>query len=183
MLPCCCKTIFSRRCNPGEITDIPAFLKCCSRLKDALTPHVCTLLSMGISAVLDFAANTRKPAGWFRELTDRTHAEHELHFGEASDALCKSRLRQRNVGRPAGSRWTTEAGFDAIHAYFEVPSEEEGFTLIRHNRGECYCASDGKTAASATLLLGGRGPSASSGQAARCSIVLAELCASSISIR
>jgi predicted kinase len=44
---------------PGEITDIPAFFKCSSRLKNALTPHVCALLSKGISVVLDFPGNTK----------------------------------------------------------------------------------------------------------------------------
>jgi len=39
---------------PGEITDIPGFVKCSSRLKNALTPHLCALLSKGISVVLDF---------------------------------------------------------------------------------------------------------------------------------
>src|SRR5216683_8008701 len=33
---------------PDEITDISGFVKCSSRLKNALTPHVCALLSKGI---------------------------------------------------------------------------------------------------------------------------------------
>ena len=32
---------------PGEITDIPAFVKCYSRLRSALTPHVCALSYRG----------------------------------------------------------------------------------------------------------------------------------------
>lgn len=43
---------------PGEITDIQVFVKCSSRLKKALTPHICALLSQGISVVLDFPGNT-----------------------------------------------------------------------------------------------------------------------------
>jgi predicted kinase len=39
---------------PGEITDIQGFVKCSSRLRNALTPHVCALLSKGLSVVLDF---------------------------------------------------------------------------------------------------------------------------------
>jgi len=42
------------RLFPGEITDIPGFVKYSSRLKNALGPHVCALLSKGISVVLDF---------------------------------------------------------------------------------------------------------------------------------
>lgn len=44
---------------PGEITDIQAFVQCCSRLKNALTPYICALLSKRISVVLDFAAATK----------------------------------------------------------------------------------------------------------------------------
>ncbi len=51
---------------PGEITDIPAFVKYSSRLKSALAPHLCALLSKGISVVLDFPGNTREQRAWFR---------------------------------------------------------------------------------------------------------------------
>jgi predicted kinase len=34
---------------PEEITDIPGFVRYSSRLKNALGPHVCALLSMGVS--------------------------------------------------------------------------------------------------------------------------------------
>jgi predicted kinase len=125
---------FLEALHPGEITDIPGFVTRYLRLKNALTPHVCTLLSMGISVVLDFAANTRNQRAWFRELIDRANVEHELHFVHASDALCKSQLRERSKALPAGSPWTTEADFDAINAYFEPPSEAEGFNVIRHER-------------------------------------------------
>src|SRR5215203_2402226 len=72
---------------PGEITDIPGFIKYSSRLRNALGPHVCALLSKGISVVLDFPANTKAQRAWFRELFERANAEHELHFVDASDAL------------------------------------------------------------------------------------------------
>ena len=119
---------------PGEITDIPGFVKCSFRLKNALTPHVCTLLSKGISVVLDFPGNTRPQRAWFRELIERANVEHELHFVDASDALCKGQLRDRSKGLPAGTPWTSEAEFDAINAYFQVPSEDEKFIVVRHER-------------------------------------------------
>src|SRR5262245_18103621 len=58
---------------PGEITDIPAFVERYTRLKNALTPHICVLLSKMISVVLDFAAATKPQRAWFRELIERTH--------------------------------------------------------------------------------------------------------------
>jgi len=119
---------------PGEITDIPGFFKCSSRLKNALTPHVCDLLSKGISVVLDFPGNTKTQRAWFRELIERANVDHELHFVDASDDLCKSQLRDRSTGLAAGTPWTTDANFEAINAYFQPPSEDEKFNVLRHER-------------------------------------------------
>src|SRR5262249_6961766 len=80
---------------PGEITDIPGFVKYSTRLKNAVGPHVCALLSKGISVVLDFPGNTRKQRAWFRELFESAKAEHELHFVDVSDALCRRQLQER----------------------------------------------------------------------------------------
>ena len=119
---------------PDEITDIPGFVKCSSRLKNALTPHVCVLLSRGISVVLDFPGNTKTQRAWFRELIERANVEHELHFVDASDALCKNQLRDRGEGLPAGAAWTTDADFEAINAYFQPPTDDERFNVVRHER-------------------------------------------------
>jgi len=119
---------------PGEITDIPEFLKCSSRLKNALAPHVCALLSKGISVVLDFPGNTKGQRAWFRVLIERANVEHELHFVDASDAMCKSQLRSRSAGLPGGTPWIRDADFEAISAYFQPPSEDEKFNVVRHER-------------------------------------------------
>jgi predicted kinase len=121
---------------PGEIVDIPGFVKYSSRLRDALAPHVAALLSKGISVVLDFPGNTRKQRAWFRELYERADAAHELHWVDASDALCKRQLKERTKHLPPGAAWTTEAEFEAITVYFEPPSEDEGFTVVHHIREE-----------------------------------------------
>jgi predicted kinase len=119
---------------PGEITDTQAFVERYSRLKNALTPHICALLSKGISVVLDFAAATKAQRVWFRELIEATKVAHELHFVDASDALCKSQLRNRSKGLPAGTPWTTDADFEAINVYFQPPTEDERFNVVRHER-------------------------------------------------
>ena len=84
--------------------------------------------------VLDFPGNTKAQRAWFRELFERANVEHELHFVDASDALCKSQLKDRSKHLPAGTPWTTDAEFDAITAYFQPPSEDEGFNVVRHER-------------------------------------------------
>ena len=119
----------------GEITDIPSFVERSFRLKNALAPHICALLSKGICVVLDFPANTKTQRAWFRDLLGRANVEHELHFIEASDALCKSQLNDRSRHLPHGTAWTTDAEFDAITAYFEPPSVDEGFNVVLHVRG------------------------------------------------
>lgn len=125
---------FLERLFPGEIVDIPGFVKYSSRLKDALAPHICALLTKGVSVVLDFPGNTRSQRAWFRQLFEAADAEHELHFIDVSDELCKRQLRDRSKGFPTGTAWTTDAEFDAITAYFEAPSIEERFKIIRHER-------------------------------------------------
>src|SRR6516225_6570939 len=55
---------------PGEIIDVQGFVKYSSRLKNALTPHICALLSKGISVVIDFSGNTRTQRAWFRKLIE-----------------------------------------------------------------------------------------------------------------
>ena len=119
---------------PGEIVDIPGFVKCSSRLNNALAPHICALLSKGISFVLDFPGNTKAQRAWFRGIFERANVEHELHFVNASDTLCKSQLKDRSQLLPPGTPWTTEAEFDAVTAYFQPPSEDEKFNVVRHER-------------------------------------------------
>ena len=120
---------------PDEIRDIQSFVKYSGRLKDALSNHICDLLSRGISVVLDFPGNTRNQRRWFRDLFERANVEHELHYLEASDDLCKRQLRQRSEALPAGSAWTTDAEFDAITAYFQPPEDDEHFNVLRRDRG------------------------------------------------
>jgi predicted kinase len=119
---------------PGEITDIPSFFSRSTRLHDALAPHICALLSRGISVVLDFPANTRKQRAWFRELLDKAPVQHELHCLDVPDEVCKRQLRERSKDLPPGTPWTTGREFDAITAYFQPPFDDEGFTVVRHVR-------------------------------------------------
>jgi hypothetical protein len=81
-----------------------------------------------------FPGNTTVQRAWFRELIERANVEHELHFVDASDALCKSQLRERSTGLPAGTPWTRDADFEAITAYFQPPTEDENFNVVRHER-------------------------------------------------
>jgi predicted kinase len=123
---------FLERLFPGQIADVAAYVTYSSRIREALGPHIRSLLSMGISVVLDFPGNTRRQRAWFRRLIDDAGAEHELHFIDASDTLCLRQLRHRSEELPAEGPWTGEAGFHAVTAYFEPPAADEGFNVVRH---------------------------------------------------
>jgi predicted kinase len=121
---------------PGEFVDFAAFLKYSSRLQSTLAPHIVALLGLGMVVVLDFPANTRRSRGWFRALFEQAEADHELHFIVASDDLCKRQLRQRSLASnlAPGAKWTTDADFDEVTAYFEPPAADERFNVVRHER-------------------------------------------------
>jgi predicted kinase len=121
---------------PVEFIDLAAFVKYATRLQGVLTPHIVALLTKGVSLVLDFPANTKRQRAWFRQLIEMSGSDHELHFIVASDELCKRQLKQRSqeLGLPQGAKWTTDADFEEVTAYFDPPAVGEGFNVIRHER-------------------------------------------------
>ena len=127
---------FLERLFPVEITDLAGYVKYSSRVRSALAPHIVSLLAMGVSVVLDFPGNTRTQRAWFRRLIDETGAAHELHFVDASNALCLRQLADRRSGLPQDSRWSSDAAFQEVTAYFEPPADDEGFNIIRYASGE-----------------------------------------------
>ncbi len=62
---------FLDRLYPGEIRDIPDYVKYSARLRTALTPLIHSLLLAGVPVVLDFPGNTKAQRGWFRELFEK----------------------------------------------------------------------------------------------------------------
>jgi predicted kinase len=119
---------------PREIRDVAGYVDRAARLNAALTPLLVSLLSRGITVVLDFPGNTRMQRAWFRQLFEAAGAGHELHLIDAPDDLCKRQLRERSADLPAGTPWTTDAEFDTVTSYFQPPTADERFTVIRHER-------------------------------------------------
>ena len=114
-----------------ELTTIADYIRYSARLRDAIGPHVEYLLRIGTSVVLDFPANTFNQRLWMRGIVERSGANHELHFLDIPDHICKSRLRDRNA---AGNHEfaASEAEFEQITSYFMPPADQEGFNVIRH---------------------------------------------------
>jgi predicted kinase len=116
---------------PGELKTIEDYIRCSSRLRNAMGPHVVSLLKAGVSVVLDFPANTLAYRGWMRRLFEDGNAANELHFLDVSDETCRRRLRERNS---AGKHpfQASESDCDTFTSYFVPPSPDEGFNIVVH---------------------------------------------------
>jgi len=119
------------RLYPGEIRSLADYVRSAARLREAVAPHVESLLRHGLSVVLDFPANTPANRAWMRGIIDRSGAAHRLHYLDVPDATCRARLHRRNAA--GGHDFTaSDADFDTISSYFVAPSEDEGFEIRRH---------------------------------------------------
>ena len=114
---------------PAEIASLNDYLKCSTRLKTVVAPHVRDLLISGISVVMDFPGNTRQQRDWFKASFLGTGAAHRLIYLEASDELCLSRLAIRREREPERAAFDTEAVFRRVTSHFNGPAEDEGFNV------------------------------------------------------
>ncbi|MBY8975173.1 ATP-binding protein [Rhodobacteraceae bacterium NNCM2] len=115
----------------GQMTSIPDYVRCSASLRQVMGPHVASLLSAGVSVVLDFPANTRETRQWMRGILERTEAAHVLHVLDVSDEACMARMIARNEqgDHPFA---VTEAQFRQISKHYAAPTAEEGFTIKLH---------------------------------------------------
>jgi predicted kinase len=120
------------RMYPGEHFTVQDYVRRSTRLRAALGPHVSALLRRGVSVVFDFAGNTPRERQWARAIAEDGGADLLVHFLNIPDAVCRARLRARNIEAPEGSQHTTDAEFDAISAYFVTPSDGEGVRIREH---------------------------------------------------
>jgi len=119
---------------PEEIIDISGYIKYSARLQNILSEHIQSLLSQGVSVVLDFPGNTRDQRNWFRNIYEQANVSHTLHFVDVSDDICKQQLKERSKNMPDDAAFTSEATFDAITQYFQAPSANEGFNIIKYEQ-------------------------------------------------
>jgi predicted kinase len=114
-----------------EMREVTDYVRCAAKLRNAMTPHLISLLRCGVSVVLDFPANTLQNRQWMKTVIQTADAAHQLHFLDVSDDLCKTRLHARNA---AGEHdfAATDAQFALINSYFVAPQPEEGFNVVCH---------------------------------------------------
>jgi predicted kinase len=115
----------------GDLKTIEDYTKYSARLRAAMTPHIVDILGIGLSVVLDFAANTVRQRAWTKELIDRAQVPHELHVLDPPDEVCRQRLRARNAGGEHPFQ-VSDAEYEQFSRYFVLPSPDEGFNVVRH---------------------------------------------------
>jgi predicted kinase len=123
------------RLYKDELQSVADYVRCSSRLRDAMGGHVETLLKAGLSVVLDFPANTPANRRWMRSLFENAGADHRLHFLDVPDEVCKARLQQRNAGG-THDFVVNDAEFEAITRFFVPPSEQEDFETTVYRETE-----------------------------------------------
>ncbi|HEY3985957.1 ATP-binding protein [Cedecea sp.] len=114
-----------------QMQSVADYVACSGKLKNALTPHLVSLLRSGLSVVLDFPANTLANRQWMKTLIDQAGVDNRLHYLDVPDDVCRERLRARNSSGTHDFA-ATDAQFDLITRYFVAPDESEGFTIIRY---------------------------------------------------
>lgn len=114
-----------------ELKTIEDYSRLSRRLRNAMGPHVVSLLKAGLSVVLDFPANTPLTRGWMRGIVDEAQVAHELHFLDLPDETCKRRLRERNASGDHAFQ-ASDAEFDLFTRYFVPPTPDERFNVIAH---------------------------------------------------
>ncbi len=127
-----CEDEWLKELYPEEIQTIPDYLKYSARLKIVIKKLVSSLLTDGVSVVMDFPANTKGQRAWFREIFEKLDVAHTLHFVDKSDEVCKKQLRLRSKNLPEGSAFTSEKDFDMITKYFQSPIDDENFNMQRY---------------------------------------------------
>ncbi len=125
---------FLAKLYPAEIVTLDDYRRSAARLRAAIAPHITDLLRRGMSVVLDFQANTPATRGWMRQMFEAADADHQLHYLEASDILCKDRLAARNASG-AHEYQVSEADYDLFTSYFLPPTTPEGFNIKTHRQG------------------------------------------------
>jgi predicted kinase len=114
-----------------QMTSLSDYVRCATKLRSVMGPHIVSLLKSGTSVVLDFPANTVEARQWIRGVLRDSGAAHQLHLLNTPDDVCLARLRQRNAtgDHPFA---VTEEQFRQISKHFVTPAPDEGFDIVLH---------------------------------------------------
>lgn len=119
------------RLYPEQIKSVADYVRCARQIRGVLGPLVVDVLTTGVGVVLDFPANTVADRQWLRGLADTAKVPHCLHYLEVDDDTCRVRLHARNA-LAEHEFAASDAEFDLITRYFQVPDVGEGLEIVMH---------------------------------------------------
>jgi predicted kinase len=116
------------------IASLTDYMQASARCRRLIEPLTVELLRLGTSVIFDFAGNTIQDRRWARSIAERAGTEAVLHYLPVDDDLCRTRIRARNIAKPAGIYFghVTDEQFDEVTRYFQPPAQQEGFSLLLH---------------------------------------------------
>lgn len=114
-----------------EMHSVSDYVHYSARLRNAIKPHLVSLLKAGLSVVLDFPANTASNREWMMSIIEESGANNRLHYLKVPDEVCKSRLRARNA-EGVHEFAASDQQFEAITRYFSAPTPDEGFDIAEY---------------------------------------------------
>jgi predicted kinase len=123
-----------------ELNTMSDYVRCSTRLRGIMGPHISALLKAGLSVVLDYPANTVEQRNWMRSILADADVVHQLHLLDLPDDVCLARLHARNA-QGEHPFAVTDAQFHQFTKHFTRPSPGEGFNVVVHTD------TDGGTAA------------------------------------
>ena len=80
---------------PQQINSFEDYLSYSKQIKPFLKRHIQSLLSAGVTVVMDFPANTSRQRKWLLSLCNEIGVEHQLHYINLSDEICLAQISKR----------------------------------------------------------------------------------------
>ena len=116
---------------PNKITTLEDYRYYSNLLKPQIKKIVQSILISGVDVILDFPANTKKQRGWFKTIFSEIEADHVMVYLDVKDSVCLKQIEKRRIEQPKRNSTDTPEMFEAITRYFEVPTNDEGFNVIK----------------------------------------------------
>lgn len=114
---------------PDEIKSIEDYIKYSIKIKPFILSVVESYINHGINVVMDFPGNTVRQREWFKNIIQKTKAEHTLVYIKVTDEICLKQLEKRRKECPERHQFDTKEVFYKMKEYCQEPNESEGFNL------------------------------------------------------
>ena len=113
-----------------QINSFEDYLSYSQKIKPFIKEHIQSILTAGITVVLDFPANTLNQRQWLLSLSNEIGSEHELVYVNVTDEVCLAQISNRRKDQPERAQFDTPEVFRQVTSHFQAPSESEGLNIV-----------------------------------------------------